>query len=227
MNRGLFLRDSLANWLTFKQFDEIVIVDWSSDYPLAEEVLSRFKDERVVILRVEGQKYFNLCMARNIALEYCKNEWIVATDSDVTFACGFFDSFVLSRFIAYRGGKVNDKGTTGTIFMHRTVLETTCGYNELIYGYGGDDDDFYRRVRKQGFQLKSFSKGALYHRDHSDMERLEFRKGGHETLRDSYWKENRKLPQWTCASLKCPITYEIFQYFKKEGVINHGKESRD
>lgn len=220
------MRDSLANWLTFDQFDEIVITDWSSTQPVAK-MLWHFKDKRIIVLRVEGQEFFNLCIARNLALEYCSHNWIVATDGDVTFARGFFDSFIPIRTAIYRGGRANDKGTTGTIFMHGDVLDKTCGYNELIYGYGGDDDDFYRRIRRQGYEIRTFLAGALYHRDHSDMERLEFRKGGHDTLRDSYWKENRKLPKWTCESPKYPITYEVFQYLNKtKGVINHGKKDR-
>lgn len=226
MNRGLFLQDSVANWLMFDQFDEIIITDWSSAQPV-KNMLNKFKDERIKVLRVDGQKFFNLCIARNIALEYCKNDWIVATDSDVTFARGFFDSFLPSKFIIYRGGKANEKGTTGTVFMHKFVVTVTCGYNELMWGYGGDDDDFYRRIRKfEEFKIYPFLAGALYHRNHSDSERLEFKKGKHGTLRDSYWRENRQLPQWNCASLRHLITYEVYQYLKTKGVVNYGKKTR-
>jgi len=225
MNRNLFLNDSIPNWLSFDYFGEIVIVDWSSKQPVSN-LLRKFADPRIKVLRVEKQTLFNLCIARNLGLEFCSGEWIVATDSDITFAKGFFDSFDPNHDVTYRGGRVNPAGTTGTIFMHRDVLLATCGYNELIYGYGGDDDDFYRRIRKHGYETRVLLKGALYHRDHSDFDRLEHRRGGHRTLRDSYWKENRGLPQWNCESERYSITYEVWQYLEDRGVINHGRRER-
>ena len=76
-----FLAETLASvqQQTFHDFEVIVVDDGSTD--LTGEVAQRFaeKDERFILLR---QKKVGECVARNVALERVRGEWIAFLDAD-------------------------------------------------------------------------------------------------------------------------------------------------
>jgi len=78
-NRSDTLKVTLNSWLTFKEIDEIIIVDWSSDEPI--DYLTKI-DERIKIIRVSNQKYFNQPQPLNLAASLAKGEYILKLDTD-------------------------------------------------------------------------------------------------------------------------------------------------
>lgn len=62
-NRLNTLKVSLASWLVAPGIDEIVIVDWSSDEPLASFAA---QDARIKIIRVDDESEFHLSAAFNL-----------------------------------------------------------------------------------------------------------------------------------------------------------------
>jgi len=78
-NRYNSLKLSLNSWLMFDAIKEVIIVDWSSDDSI-DDLLSL--DERVRIIRVNGQKYFNLSQPLNLAASFVTGDYILKMDCD-------------------------------------------------------------------------------------------------------------------------------------------------
>ena len=78
-NREESLRISLQSWLCFDQIKEIIIVDWSSDKPIS--YLTTF-DNRIKVIRVENEKYFNLSQPLNLAAKIATGDFILKLDCD-------------------------------------------------------------------------------------------------------------------------------------------------
>jgi SAM-dependent methyltransferase len=78
-NRYDSLRVSLNSWLSIKNIQEIIIVDWSSDEPLNH--LTKL-DSRIKIVRVEDKKYFNQPQPLNLAASLATGDYILKLDTD-------------------------------------------------------------------------------------------------------------------------------------------------
>lgn len=81
-NRYNALRVSLSSWLAFDQIKEIIIVDWSSDEPLSH--LTKL-DERIKVIRVNNQEYFNQPQPLNLAASLATGDYILKVDTDYIF----------------------------------------------------------------------------------------------------------------------------------------------
>ncbi len=91
-NREESLKISLQSWLCFEQIKEIIIVDWSSDQSLSYLVDI---DERIKVIRVENQKYFNLSQPLNLAAKFSTQDYILKMDCDYILNPyhSFFDNY--------------------------------------------------------------------------------------------------------------------------------------
>lgn len=91
-NRTEALRVTISSWLTFKEIKEIIIVDWNSDEPI-DFLLSY--DERIKIIRVPDQKYFNQPQPLNLALSHTTGDYILKLDTDyiINPYYNFFDMY--------------------------------------------------------------------------------------------------------------------------------------
>lgn len=91
-NRIDALRVSLNSWVKFKEITEIIIVDWNSDEPI--DFLLNY-DERIKIIRVPDQKYFNQPQPLNLAASISTGEYILKVDCDylINPYYNFFDVY--------------------------------------------------------------------------------------------------------------------------------------
>lgn len=78
-NRYKPLRVSLTSWLLYDEIKEIIIVDWDSDESI--NYLSEI-DDRIKIVTVSEQKYFNQPQPLNIAASLATQEYILKVDCD-------------------------------------------------------------------------------------------------------------------------------------------------
>ena len=91
-NRNEALQISLNSWLLKKEITEIIIVDWSSDEPLAS--LTKL-DKRIKVITVPNKKYFNQPQPLNLAASIATGDYILKVDCDYLFSpyYDFFDSY--------------------------------------------------------------------------------------------------------------------------------------
>ncbi len=80
-NRYKPLRVSLSSWLLFDEIKEIIIVDWDSDESINH--LTEI-DERIKVVTVHNQKYFNQPQPLNIAASLATQDYILKADCDYT-----------------------------------------------------------------------------------------------------------------------------------------------
>jgi len=73
---------SLASWTLCPEIKEIIIVDWSSDQPLAH--LTKL-DPRIKIVTVSDEKYFNQPQPLNLAASIATGDYILKVDTDYLF----------------------------------------------------------------------------------------------------------------------------------------------
>ncbi|MFW6272483.1 MAG: sulfotransferase [bacterium] len=181
-NREDFLFQSLPNWLS-TTCREIVIVDWSSDnINLVDEISRRYPkpEKRIVVIRVDNEKYYDMARSRNLAMYMCQNPIILSTDSDVMFDKDIFEKldydFLENGF--YRGYRDADiLGTTGTFMVKSEKFWSIGGYNESYsFGYQCIDINLYKRFQLDGkLNINFFPPNLLRHIDHSDELRIEHR----------------------------------------------------
>jgi len=88
-NRYDALRVSLNSWLAFDEIKEIIIVDWSSDEPIGH--LTKL-DNRIKVIRVDNEKYFNQPQPLNLAASIATGDYILKVDCDYVIN-PYFDFF--------------------------------------------------------------------------------------------------------------------------------------
>lgn len=177
MNREENLLRALASWLACPEIAEIVIVDWSSEAPVAGALAREgIADPRIRLVRVEGEPRWVLSWAFNVGFRLAQGDRILKADADIVLEERFFAKNHLApgRFIAgnWRNAEEGQAHVNGFFFAHRADLAAVGGFNEQITTYGWDDDDLYARLVEAGAERQDVAAGTIRHLDHSDAARL-------------------------------------------------------
>jgi hypothetical protein len=174
MNRREHLLATAERVSAWAHHGEHVIVDWSSREPLRREELPG--DPRLRLLRVEGERRWNLCRAYNFALSQCRGELVLKLDADAWPTAAFDPSWEGLRLesgavCAFGSGP---EGRKGQFLIERRLFEAVGGFNELLVGYGFDDKDLLARLLQQsGEGAASLPAEWIGVIAHSDAERAE------------------------------------------------------
>src|SRR5688572_18968191 len=89
MNRNDNLVRALPSWLAHDEIGEVVIVDWSSKTEVADSI-SNVRDERVKLIRVNGEAYWIYPHPFNLAAKHTSKQHLLRIDSDVLLKEDFF-----------------------------------------------------------------------------------------------------------------------------------------
>jgi glycosyltransferase involved in cell wall biosynthesis len=156
MNREDTLKVTLASWLKFKEVGEIVIVDWCSTNNLEWAI---DLDDRIKLIRVNNQPYFNIAKAYNLAIDNSTKDYVLKMDVDYLLN-PYYNFFELhprpEEECYYTGNWATSDGDPifkhlhGLIYAKRSGLIEAEGYNENFEGYGWDDDDLYGVMTSMG-----------------------------------------------------------------------------
>ncbi len=183
MNRSKSLKACIGSWLLHKRINEILIVDWSSSPQLKLDNL----DPRIRIVRVDGEKYFNLGKAYNLGIKLAKSSKIIKMDSDyfINPYYDFIGELPLPKSTFYTGDFElkqydGDMGffryTNGWLYIEKEDFLRVGGYREDLDGYGIDDSDLYQRLIQSGLirgKLNLHLIPLLFHVPHNDKVRVE------------------------------------------------------
>ena len=107
-DRGRFLKQALASWLLLSEVSEIVIVDWSSGYPLVSELepeLAAHAD-KIKLVTVVGEEHWVLSRAYNLAASLATGDVLIKCDSESLLNTSFISTHGLSSLpqsVFYRG----------------------------------------------------------------------------------------------------------------------------
>ena len=184
MNRREHLLRSAAAVAAWPHHTEHLVVDWSSTEPLRREQLP--EDPRLRLLRVEGERRWNLCRAYNFAIALARHPLILKLDADCWPVEAFDPRALLEA--AQAGGcgvcafGMGMEGGKGQFLIAQELFEAVGGFNEYLLGYGFDDKDLRARLRVlRGCEAGDIPVDWLHVIPHSDAERAELRRGSRLT----------------------------------------------
>jgi hypothetical protein len=168
MNRREHLLVTAAKVAAWACHGEHLIVDWGSREPLRREDLPA--DPRLRLLRVEGEKRWNLCRAYNFAIAQAGGTAILKLDADCWPAADFDPEQLLAEGPVWMGAE--GEGRLGQFLMARERFEALGGFNEYLRGWGFDDKDLRGRLACQaGVPLRPIPAGWIGVIPHSNEER--------------------------------------------------------
>jgi hypothetical protein len=216
MNRSDKLEEMLPSWTKIEKIKDFVIVDWSSKEPIInndviKEQIDKYKN--IKIIRVEDEKYFNRCLAWNLAFKYTNPENKILLKLDVDYVninhswldClklknnELFDYFITGCYEFY-------PNSLGFLLVNKKNFGK--GYNENALSlWGFEDIDLIRRIEKNPniseisqyrewynlqriifFNISQY----IYHIPHTDQARL-------ENLAGYDFIKKNKIDKWELA----------------------------
>jgi len=159
-NRAEHLIRSLTSWLACPQVAQILIVDFNSSPALLPQ-LRGFDLERVRVIRIEHEPLWRQGRAQNVALGYARglkgNPIILKLDADIEVLsiAPYLEAMEHNPKLFYRG--FSKLGSSSGSCLFRLRAGRRCGgWHDQMSGWGGDDVDFYQRLRRSGLQAAVF-----------------------------------------------------------------------
>lgn len=219
-NRTEALKVSLSSWIVKKEIKEIIIVDWSSDESLS--FLSKW-DERIKIVTVPNQKYFNQPQPLNLAASLATQEYLLKLDTDYILNpyFNFFDNYPIDENSVIQGPIYIDDKTImdspffkylrGLLFLKKENFEKVGGYNEEMNKfYAWEDDEIISRLKMINLNVKAINYDcSLIHIPHTDDKRFENFEGDKEYEKEIW---NQLSQSYQGDELKWQFEYVISQH---------------
>lgn len=184
---------------------EYVVVDYDCPEGTAGWVKSR-PDDRIVIVKIHNRPFFNQSHSRNLGGRFARGEILVFIDADTILHADFLSSVrkklrencFLTTSMVLAGEKDYGSGAGllgygGIIGCWKKDWELVRGFDETMVGWGGEDDDFRRRMRARGITPLLFDLTLCQAMDHNEVSRTEFyqeQKKGHSSLHNRQRGEN-------------------------------------
>ena len=153
---------------------ELVIVDFHSEDDLNEDLMygmnEAFREimspylSKVRYIRLDENLKYNARKAKNLGAKYAEGNILAFTDADVILGMNYFEhvknvdprkSFVATRIQDTRANypkRISPEINYGNCLVSKIDFERIGGWDESIPYYGGDDDDFYHRLKLSGLK---------------------------------------------------------------------------
>jgi len=144
------LRQSLPRFLAQPDC-EVIVVDYDCPDGTADVVRREFPAAKVVA--VNDRPQFNISAARNLGADSATSPWLAFIDADIVIAADFLERLCLRPGSFYRFPP-RDRGSSllGSCVMPADAYRAVGRYDEVIQGYGGDDQDMYFRLGLAGLR---------------------------------------------------------------------------
>ncbi|MFU8884733.1 MAG: glycosyltransferase family 2 protein [Cyanobacteriota bacterium] len=155
-NRAEHVIRSLPSWLACPQVNKILIVDFNSTPALLPQ-LTGFDLERVRVIRIENEPLWRQGRAQNVALRYAKAHTILKLDADIEIVeiAPYLEAMERDPNLFYRG--FSKLGSSSGSCLFRLRDGRRCGgWHDHMSGWGGDDVDYYQRLRRRGLRAAVF-----------------------------------------------------------------------
>ncbi len=150
---------------------EVVVVDYDCPERTGDWVEKHFP--RVKLVREKDRPRFELSRARNVGAAMAATPWICFVDADIALAPEFMARVrgILQSGHYYQA-KPRTIETWGTSISARADFERVGGYDEVLQGWGKDDDDYYARLDLEGVTYSTFPGEVLRPMGHDDAARV-------------------------------------------------------
>lgn len=160
--------------------NEIIFVDYSCPENSGDYVSENFPSVKVI--KITDDDGFCLSRARNLGAAKALSDYICFMDADINVRSGFVNWIRqnVNPNSFYRHEKSidgeRDRETWGTFIIARDDFNKIGGYDEVIRGWGGEDDDIYMRLKLAEVHEFSFPHNLITAINHDDLFRTMFHK---------------------------------------------------
>lgn len=164
------LRKSLPSFV--RQPDAaVVVVDYGCPDGSGDWVEANFPTVEVV--RSPESQRFEAARARNLGAARARTPWICFIDADMEAANDFSARVkpLLKPGRFYHPG-FRHLATFGTCICAAKDFVRIGGYDEVIQGWGNEDQDFYARLLLSGVGYSTFPNDTIKANDHADGQRV-------------------------------------------------------
>lgn len=173
MNRLAHLQLTAPRVSAWPAHAEHLILDWSSDPPVAREALPA--DGRIRLVRVEGESRWHLTRAYNLAFALARGPLILKLDADCWISGDdppWWPSLEPGTYQRSPSGG----GLNGMLLIRKQDVLAAGGFHEGLQGYGHDDKDLYARLDRQ-LRCLPLPVERLHTLEHGDDERVAAQRG--------------------------------------------------
>ncbi len=156
---------------------EVIVVDYACPQNTAQWVKENHPSVKVV--NVTDDPGFCVARGRNLGAAVASSDWLVFIDADIKVTPGWLawmreNLRSRSFFRAGRQGGRRDPESYGTVIVERAAFNSIGGYDEVFRGWGGEDDDLYKRLVVIGVTDSEYPRTFVSVLSHDDAERLTF-----------------------------------------------------
>jgi len=180
MGRLAHLKQSLPLALA-QENAHCIVVDYSCPDRSGAWVEEHAPQAQVV--RIDGQKYFNLSAARNAGAQAGKAPWIFFLDADKLLDEKLVPSIrpelTEDSFYNFEPQSI-DATLTGSCICPRRDFEQIGGYDDMFQGWGREDIDLYIRLKNKGLRRQTLAGDLIAEIEHSDVARTEHQEIKHQ-----------------------------------------------
>ncbi len=165
---------------------EYLVVDYDCPQDTAGWLRGR-GDERIVAVKIRNKPFFDQSHARNLGGRFASGSILVFIDADTVLEPGFLSSvrrrlnkgtFLVTSMVLTGekdyGSGAGLLGYGGIIACWKKDWEGVRGFDETMRGWGGEDDDFRKRLRAAGLTPVLFDLSLCRALDHDENSRTEF-----------------------------------------------------
>jgi glycosyltransferase involved in cell wall biosynthesis len=154
--------------------DEMIVVDYDCPDGAGAWVEAEYPQAKVV--RAAHKPRFNLCDARNHGAAVAESDWLFFVDADIRLTQGMLAK--LRKLLAPGGFYMPEwsRGMPidiwGSCVAPRETYTELGGYDEVLEGWGADDEDFYHRMQYRGLERRHYPSDWVSPIEHDDAERV-------------------------------------------------------
>ena len=205
MGRLDHLKQSLGKNATLKNCS-LVVVDYSCPDRCGDWVEQHYL--QCTVVRVAGEKHFNLSRARNMGFASTSSEdgeWVCFVDADVWLTEEFVKkvSDLMEKRCFLCVAKVpENKHLGGLLVVSRSDFVQVGGYDEDMEGYGRNAAYMRLALHHMGLQFKLLPAGLAHHIEHGEGDRIKHyaEKRKRKSFIENRKKLEKKMKQWHKSS---------------------------
>ena len=166
------LRESLPRMLA-QEACECIVVDYDCPDGSGDWVAAHHPNARLV--KVVSQPLFRHSHARNLGAAMATAPWLAFVDADTLLSPAYGREIVarLSAGHFYRPWPMQ-RDIWGNVVCAKAAFDMIGGYDEVMLGWGGEDDDLYLRLAYSGNEPANYPAALVGAISHATADRVRF-----------------------------------------------------
>jgi hypothetical protein len=225
-DRLAHLKTTLPSFVRQKNV-ETIVVDYGCTQGTSKFINDNFKD--VKLIQVTDDPIFNVSRARNVGAKNARGRYLFFVDADVEIISSLYlwvnKNIKENTFFQF-------ESSMGSVIIENKLFEKVGGYDEAFVGWGGEDRDFYFRLRLAGVKSELIKSDILRGIKHDNsIRQLSSSAGGMGDIETSlattkiYMNVKEDIRRLTNNQITLEKRIQLMAYIKKQ--ISNAKVTND